>query len=417
MMLIILATLLSIWVAVKAAPVTTPLSPSQDPFYTAPLGFEDAAPGDVLRVRVAPGELTTLVSNTSQAYHILFRTTDTRYQPSWAVTTLFIPSVSQSNSSGDALLSYQIPYNSPNIDESPSYAYYAGENDWNSNQFVDIEWALGRGWYVVVPDFEGPLAAFIEGPQEGHATLDSIRAVKSLSVGLKEDARVALWGYSGGSFASEFAAEMQVQYAPDLDISGVALGGLVDNATSAVDDVDGAPYAGLIPLGLLGLTAQYPGVRAYLLDQLHNSGPYNETTFLSSFNLTIVEVFAIFANQSIWNYFRDGRDIVYNPLLSHVLNVEATLGGHGIPQVPLFIYKAVHDEVTSIEGTDELVDKYCDYGANVWYQRNTVGDHISEVTNGKARARQFLQDVIEGGYAHEGCTVEDVAVDVLGDVA
>jgi hypothetical protein len=214
---VLLLALLSV---ISAAPTpTNPLPPSRDPFYTAPDGFEHATPGEVLRVRTAPGNLTTLVANTSQAYHVLYRTTDSRYHASWAVTTLFLP---LSNSTSDALLSYQIPYNSPNIDESPSWAYYAGQNSWNSDQFIDVEWALGRGWFVNVPDFEGPLAAFIAGPQEGHAILDSIRAVKSLSFGLAPEARVALWGYSGGSLASEFAAEMQVQYAPELQISGIA---------------------------------------------------------------------------------------------------------------------------------------------------------------------------------------------------
>lgn len=417
MTILILATLISLLFVANAAPITTiPLPPSKDPFYTAPIGLEVADPGDVLRVRVAPGNLTSLVSNTSEAYHIAFRTTDSKYQPSWAVTTLFVPSVSQSNSTGDTLLSYQIPYNSPNIDQVPSYTYYGGQTAFNNDQYADVEWALGRGWYVNVPDFEGPLGAFIAGPQEGHATLDSIRAVKSLSVGLKEDARVALWGYSGGSFASEFAAEMQVQYAPELHISGVALGGLVDNATTAVDDVNANPYAGLIPLGLLGLTAQYPEARAYVLDQLHDTGAYNETTFILSFDLSILEIFGIFANQSLWDYFRDGRDILYNPLLSNLLHTEATLGGHGIPQVPLFIYKAIDDEVTPIAGTDELVERYCTYGANIWYQRNTVGGHLPEVANGKARTKQFLQDVLEVNYTHEGCTVEDVTVNVAEEV-
>lgn len=99
--------LLSIAFVATAAPTTLVISlpPLEDPFYTAPKGFEDASPGEILRVRIAPGNLTTLVTNSSQAYHILFRTTDSRYQPSWAVTTLFAP---QSDSgSSDALLSYQ----------------------------------------------------------------------------------------------------------------------------------------------------------------------------------------------------------------------------------------------------------------------------------------------------------------------
>jgi hypothetical protein len=405
---ILLLALLSV---ISAAPTpSNPLPPSRDPFYTAPDGFENASPGEVLRVRVAPGNLTTLVANTSQAYHILYRTTDSRYHASWAVTTLFLP---LSNSTSDALLSYQIPYNSPNIDESPSWAYYAGQNSWNSDQFVDVEWALGRGWFVNVPDFEGSLAAFIAGPQEGHATLDSIRAVKSLSLGLVPEARVALWGYSGGSFASEFAAEMQVQYAPELQISGIALGGLVDNATSVIDDVNGAPLAGLISVGLLGLTVEFPEVRAFIVDQLIDNGPYNKTTFLASLKSPLTAVFAFFANQTMWDYFRDGRDIIYNPLLSQLLHTEATLGSHGVPQVPLFIYKAIHDEVTPIEGTDDLVQRYCRYGANIWYQRNTDGGHLSEIVNGKPSATQFLQDVLDGRYEHGGCTVEDVTVDLV----
>jgi hypothetical protein len=411
MALSVSTALLAFLSLVNTAPVSvTPLPPSRDPFYTAPEGFEHASPGEVLRLRVAPGNLTTLVANTSQAYHILYSTTDSHYHASWAVTTLFLPI---SNSTSDALLSYQIPYNSPNIDESPSWAYYAGSNPWNAAQYDDIEWALNKGWFVNVPDFEGPLAAFIAGPQEGHATLDSIRAVKSLGLGLAPDARVALWGYSGGSLASEFAAEMQIQYAPELKISGYALGGLVDNATEAIDDVNGAPLAGLIPLGLLGLTAQFPEARAFVVDQLIDAGPYNKTTFLSSFHLTLVEAFAIFANQTVWNYFHDGRDIVYNPLLSHLFHTESTLGSHGIPQTPLFIYKAIHDQTSSIEGTDDFVQRYCRYGANIWYQRNTVGEHLSEIVNGKPRAKHFLQDVLGGVYEHEDCTVENVTIDLI----
>ena len=68
--------------------------------------------------------------------------------------------------------------------------------------------ALGRGWYVNVPDYEGPTASFIAGVQEGHAILDSVRAVLSSGFGLTADVSYALWGYSGGSIASEWAAEV-----------------------------------------------------------------------------------------------------------------------------------------------------------------------------------------------------------------
>jgi len=149
----------------RAAQSSTPLPPSKDPWYTAPANFESAAPGAVLRVRAAPGNLSTSITNASAAYHILYRTTNSRYLPDWAVTTLFVPQnpASSSNPSSNssspggatALLSYQIPYDSASVDASPSYALYAE----GASGLDDIAVSLGYGWYVSVPDYEGPLAS------------------------------------------------------------------------------------------------------------------------------------------------------------------------------------------------------------------------------------------------------------------
>lgn len=84
---------------------TEPIPPLQDPWYSAPRGYEKKRPGTVLRIREAPGNLTSLVTNCSAAYNILYRTTNSRYHPDWAVTTVFVPTAP-----APALLSYQIPY-------------------------------------------------------------------------------------------------------------------------------------------------------------------------------------------------------------------------------------------------------------------------------------------------------------------
>lgn len=187
-----------------------PIPPLQDPWYTAPDGFESAKPGDVLRIREAPGNLTSLASNCSAAYNILYRTTNSQYKPDWAVTTVFVP-VTES----PALLSYQIPYDSAWLDASPSYAFYTSDG---VRSLLDISTGLSSGWFVNVPDYEGPLASFTAGVQSGHATIDSIRAAFNANetLGLDVDARYAMWGYSGGALASEWAAELAVQYAPEV---------------------------------------------------------------------------------------------------------------------------------------------------------------------------------------------------------
>ena len=398
----------------ETSSLSTPLPPSQDPFYSAPTDYESALPGSILRIRAAPGNLTSVIGNCSSAYNILYRTTDSKYDPSWAVTTLFIPS-SLSNATscvngtveGNALLSYQIPYNSPNPDASPSYALYAGG-------FPDIPTALDQGWYVNVPDFEGPLASFGLGVQEGHATLDSVRAVLSSGFGLASDARYAMWGYSGGSLASEWAAELQKQYAPELNFAGAALGGLPPNATDTLISINGSSFAGLVPSILLGLTTQYPDAYQYLLSKLNPAGPYNASTFLSVTKMNIEEAFTAFAGQNMFNYFVDGISDIYVPILEAIFDSNVYMGYHGIPQMPMFMYKAIGDELSVIADTDVLVNRYCGVGVNILYQRNTVGGHLAEYTNGDARAFAWLSNVLDGTYAEMypsmGCTIQNVTV-------
>ena len=388
---------------------STPLPPSQDPWYSAPNGFESASPGSILRIRSAPGNATTVFSNSSAVYNILYRTTNAHYQPFWAVTTLLVPKQTK----GTALLSYQIPYNTADVDGSPSYSLYAPVNPALGNIVnVDIQTALGMGWYVNVPDHEGPLASFLEGVQEGHAVLDSVRAALQTDCGLAKDARYAMWGYSGGSIASEWAAELQVQYAPEMKFAGAALGGLVSNLTAAFPVITGGWSAGLIPEGLLGITSQYPAAYDYLVSQLKTNGPYNKTTFLSAKDMTIAEAFVFFANQSAFDYFKTGADVLNAPVMQNVINQQGYMGFHGTPEMPLFIYKAIHDELTPIASTDDLVDRYCGVGVNIVYERNKIGGHLAEETNGDKRALEWLTQVLGGSYKHTGCTIKNVAINI-----
>lgn len=421
---------------------STPLPPSKDPWYTAPANFESAAPGAVLRVRAAPGNLTASIANASAAYHILYRTTNSRYLPDWAVTTLFVPENPAVDSSSNAttpggataLLSYQIPYDSAAVDASPSYALYAE----GASGTDDIAASLGYGWYVSVPDYEGPLAScklhllhsravnissnpltrikVTAGVQSGHATIDAVRAVMSSGFGLADspDVRYAMWGYSGGALASEWAAELQVQYAPELNFAGAALGGLTPNITTVMEACSGQVCAGLSPPGIIGLASQFPEVLEYIKSQLKTEGPRNATSFLSVQTLALAQTSMLFAFQNINDYFVNGAAIFESPLVAKIMNSDGRMGYHGVPQMPLFVYKAVRDEISPVKDTDDLVNKYCQVGATIEYERNTVGGHSAGAVNGEASAFQFLAQVLGGTYEppEQGCSVKDVAYNV-----
>lgn len=190
------------------------------------------------------------------------------------------------------------------------------------------------------------------------------------------------------------------------------MGGLPSNFTSVYGAIEGTMWAGLLPGGLLGVTSQYPKARAYLVSQLKTDGPYNKTGFLATERMSIAEAFAFYANQTIFSYFKHGQAVLDSPLIQRALNEQSYMGYHGTPTMPMLIYKAVGDELTAIADTDVVVDRYCGVGANIVYERNTIGGHLAEETNGDQRALEWLAQVLGGTYHHSGCTIKDVTIKV-----
>ncbi|KAK3390754.1 secretory lipase-domain-containing protein [Podospora didyma] len=390
-----------------------PLPPSLDAWYRAPdnVNWQNTDPGQVLKIRQAP-RLNTTVGNALRAYQILYRSTDSQYNATWDVTTLFIP-LWQSRCSANtpalcahALLSYQIPYDTCNVDASPSFGLHAGE------PYGEISDALSLGWFVSVPDYEGPLASYAAGVQSGHATLDGIRAVLQVAglFGLRMDnTKVALWGYSGGALASEWAAELSVQYAPKLKIAGIALGGLTPNVTRVTEYINGQQCAGLIPAALLGISTQHPAANEWILSRLK---PANAAAFLSVKSLTASQSIELFKYQNIFEYFVGGYADLHVPVMESMYDVDGYMGYHGVPRMPVFVYKAVHDQLSDVQDTDDLVSRFCDVGANILYHRNLAGGHNQELVNGRQRAFAWLSSVLDGSYDQVywalGCTVVNV---------
>ncbi|KAI8650547.1 hypothetical protein NCS57_01388800 [Fusarium keratoplasticum] len=395
-----------------------PLPPSQDPWYTAPSGFESKQPGDVLRIRSAPGNLTAVIGNPSVAYHILYRTTDSRDQPSWAVTTLFIPpSLYFSPSGKAALLSYQFAYNSANLDSSPSIGLYWRMAQREPNLGIKsnadfINYMLSLGWIVNTPDFEGPKASFGASKQAGHATLDSLRAVRGLiNPHGHLEPNTAIWGYSGGSYATLATAELQAQYAPEVKIDGTVLGGQTDNISASFDNLNRSPIAGTLIAFLLGVTSQYPEVTAYLESRLV---PDTKEEFLSLRHINVADAVRQFSGKDIYAYLKGGATDLQDPVLRKVYDEDVKLGYRGVPKMPMFVYKAIADQFCPVGQTDATVDRFCRGGADITYERNTVGEHVSEIENGKPRAFKWLWSVFDESYepSTAGCRIRNVTVKV-----
>lgn len=119
--------------------------------------------------------------------------------------------------------------------------------------------ALGKGWAVVVSDYEGPESQWGAGIQAGQAVLDGIRATQAFApAGLPPGGPVGMMGYSGGGLATTWAAELAPGYAPELNIVGAAGGGVPADLGAVARQVDGGPAAGIYFGAMVGLSRAYP---------------------------------------------------------------------------------------------------------------------------------------------------------------
>lgn len=282
----------------------------------------------------------------------------------------------------------------------------------NTNIVIQIAAALNKGWWVLTTDYEGLEAQFTAGLQSGHATLDSIRVVlqEGPNVGLSPDARYALWGYSGGALASGWAAELQPTYAPELNFAGIALGGLTPNVSSVLETITNGSSAGLAFSGIYGQAKAFSNLSDWL-DQ--NLLPEKADKFWAAAHGCLSQASDIGSGEDMYTYFKDGEASFHDAVPQSIFYYSGLMGIRDTPTAPLFVYKAVADEISVVEDTDDLVEKYCAQGARIEYHRDWVGTHFSEAIAGSASALNWVSERLDGEEVDDGCRTKQVVLTEL----
>ncbi|KAL3475713.1 secretory lipase-domain-containing protein [Aspergillus californicus] len=383
-----------------------PLTPAEDPFYQPPPGWESTAPGTILRHRTPPFPIAAFglaQVNLDATHQILYRTTDSFGEPITTVTTVLVPH----NADYTKVLSYQVAQDAADTSCSPSFALQqfsdAGEAlalIMPQLEYVLMASALNKGWVVIVPDHLGPKSAFLANNLSGQAVLDSIRAALASTdfTGIAPQATVTMWGYSGGSLASGFAAELQPSYAPELHIAGAALGGTVPKILPVIEASNEGVFTGLIPAGIQGLANEYPSAVSLIASNIR---PGKWAAFNKTQNLCLTGNIIEYLNQDIYTYVSN-RDIFTSPVATKLMADNAM--GQNTPQIPLLIYKGVQDQISPINATDELYRTYCSAGARVEYVRDGLAEHAGLAITGAPDAFLWLVDRMSGVDVAEGCS-------------
>lgn len=343
--------------------------PADDPFYTTvPKNLADFKPGDVIEYRDVG---LAMFQQVQFAKQLKYRSENSRGEPVYGITTVIVPRYSEL----DKVVSYQYFEDAACLKCAPSHQLLSEQKSAGIAAIAkDIQPILDYGWILNFPDHEGMNSSFMGGPLAGKLVLDSLRALHNAQYlfGLKDKYEQALWGYSGGSHATGHAAEMQAKYAPDVNIKFMAMGGVIANANGSMFSTKGGPFAGFLVSAIAGLASEYPS----MWDAIDaNIKPAKLNDLNKVFKMCMSEELLHYAFvDPLKDWFSTDR-IFDHPTFKRILNKVSL--GHTVPQIPMYLFHADLDEIQPIRYVDQLVDFYCQGGANVEYYRARANGHIT----------------------------------------
>ncbi|WP_067886507.1 lipase family protein [Nocardia vaccinii] len=373
------------------------LAPDVDPFYSAPADLAAHPAGAVLGIRpIGVFGLPLPVS----AWQLRYRTTDSVNRPMLDVATVVVPTTSWDRGPRP-LLSYQVPEDSLGTRCAPSYALSGGHDPGVVNTLLDVPFmtaALLRGWGLVISDYEGPYSRFMDGPGAGRAVLDGVRAALNFAPGgLRATSPVGAWGYSGGAFATLWAAQLRASYAPQVRFAGISTGGVPAGIPAIARRVDGGIQAGLALLIVMALARNHPesGLPGMLNDRGRGLLAANATACGS-------ELVPRYVNAHV-DDFSAAPELLASKEFRSVAAANE-LGGNP-PDAPLYTYHSNSDDVIPVAGFDSLVERYCATGATLTAIHSPFPTHNGAAVGEALGGMNFLADRFAGRPVTPGCTI------------
>jgi dipeptidyl aminopeptidase/acylaminoacyl peptidase len=226
-----------------------------------------------------------------------------------------------------------------------------------------IEPLIRAGFAVAAPDYEGLAAAgphpYLVGESEGRSMLDAARAARHVKgSGVRDTSPVLLWGFSQGGHAALFAAQIQPDWAPELDIRGVAVAAPVSDVGHFVRRAEGWPAQfGVLVTIVYGYAHAYPE-----LDPATVLTPQALATIDDLESECITEVTELYDRPIEEMLVRTPRD---EPAFARRL--AQNLAGTRSLGVPVLVVQGAMDDIVDPADTTALVARLCANGDSVSY--------------------------------------------------
>ncbi len=387
---------------VPAAATSAPLGgavklPAKDSFYRyhGKKPLREIKRGTVVAKRSVMLSIGTVTPALVPATQLLYRTQNQLRQPTVTVTTVANP---LGVSTG--IVAYLSFYDALGGKCSPSYTLRGGNPGADNQQLATTESGLvaslvAQGYAVTVPDFEGTRLHWVAGQESGWNTLDGIRATERF-LGAKKSTPVGLFGYSGGSIAGEWAAELAPGYAPELNLVGAALGGLPVHLAHNLKYVNGSDdWSGVIPAVLVALG------RAFDLPVAKFESAYGRKVSRQVAHQCIGSFNGNYPGLTVQKLLKKKyRHFLQIPEFARVINklIMGTTKGH--PELPMFLgvgnEDGTGDHVMIVKDVEALAHQYCGQGVTVQFTTYPGSEHTAAGIQFFPAAEAFLAQRIAG---------------------
>jgi pimeloyl-ACP methyl ester carboxylesterase len=375
-----------------------PAAPGQDGFYRPPDPLS-GEPGDVIRHRRSQAyhDPARLIPVPARSWQVLYRSTDARGRTDAVSGTVLVPVLPWVGGGPRPIVSYAVGTHGLGDQCAPSYKLASG----TEQELGLIQGALQLGWAVAVTDYQGLGTpgdhTYAVQRSEGRAVLDMARAAIRLpDAGLSSDAPVGLWGYSQGGGAAASAAEQAPDYARELNVVGVAAGGVPADLIAVARHVDGSPYFGLLIAAAVGFQAAYPDIG--VTDLLTDHG----REMVERARTECVELITVgnLGAQRLAELSTVDDPLGYRPLRERL--AENRIGARA-PEVPVRLYHAQGDQIIPFAIGRGLAAEYCRAGVRVSFEPLPVTEHLTGAAAGAPGTYTWLADRFAGRPAPTRC--------------
>jgi fermentation-respiration switch protein FrsA (DUF1100 family) len=369
--------------------------PQTAPFYQVdPVVLAGAANGQVINSRAVSMPVFAGYAVTEIAY----RSTDSADRPLLATATVVRPHHARPDG---PVLSYQHYLNALGQRCAPTETLVnptLGTLQDNAMGFLRAQ--LDSGWTVIIPDHLGPKVAYPGGQLSGRIALDGMRAVRDDARFDSAGSRFGALGYSGGGIASAWVGLLHDDYAPDVNLVGVAQGGVPTDMTTMARLIGNTPHPafGLAFAAAVGMAREYPeeirldekltpegwalyeGLRGQCTGRLISGGAFRSVPMVLA-----------------------GGDLMAEEGLMRALAANSVRLSPDVPRIPVFMWHSQTDPLVPFWDAEETAKRYCQAGAAIVWEPGSAPEHLLGAVEKLPAALGWLQHRFDGVPAGAAC--------------